>query len=80
MGVRFPSPALSPSQQLWPPPEAHTLTVDLYATATGAEWIDVIAAQAKSRALAAASGELVVGHHDWSGKHFRFADDRVTVV
>jgi hypothetical protein len=22
----------------------------------------------------------VVGHHDWSGKHFRFAQDAVTVV
>ena len=27
-----------------------------------------------------APAELVVGHHDWSGKHFRFADGRVTVV
>lgn len=63
--------------RLWPP-QAHSPVIDFEATAVGAEWIDAIAAKAK--ALASRPGELVVGHHDWSGKHFRFADDRVTVV
>jgi Phosphotransferase enzyme family len=62
---------------LWPR-ELHTPILDFEATAEGAEWIDAIAAKAKGRA--AAPGELVVGHHDWSGKHFRFASDRVTVI
>jgi hypothetical protein len=63
--------------RLWPR-ELHTPILDFEATAAGAQWIDAIAAKAKERA--AAAGELVVGHHDWSGKHFRFAGDRVTVV
>lgn len=67
--------------RLWPR-EADTPTVDLQATAAGAEWIDAIAAEAKARAraLPPPSGGLVVGHHDWSGKHFRFGEDGVTVV
>jgi Ser/Thr protein kinase RdoA (MazF antagonist) len=69
--------SLYESPQLWPR-AAHTPAVDLHATAAGAEWIDAIAARAK--ALAGRSGDVVVGHHDWSGKHVRFAEDRVTVV
>jgi hypothetical protein len=64
---------------LWPR-DAHTPTVDLHATAAGAEWIDAIATKAKAKAPASASVGLVVGHHDWSGKHFRFGQDGVTVV
>jgi hypothetical protein len=64
-------------RRLWPR-ELHTPILDFETTAAGAEWIDAIAAKAKERA--AAPGELVVGHHDWSGKHFRFAGDRVTVI
>jgi hypothetical protein len=63
--------------RLWPR-ELHTPILDFEATAEGAEWIDAIAAKAKERA--AGPGELVVGHHDWSGKHFRFAGDRVAVI
>jgi Phosphotransferase enzyme family len=63
--------------RLWPR-EAHSPIFDFDATAAGAEWIDAIAARAKP--LAARPGELFVGHHDWSGKHFRFAHERVTAV
>lgn len=62
---------------LWPR-EAHAPIFDFDATAAGAEWIDAIAARAKP--LAAKPGALLVGHSDWSGKHFRFEDDRVTAV
>jgi Phosphotransferase enzyme family len=64
------------SDELWP--EAHSPVFDFAATAAGAEWIDAIAVRAK--ALAAKPGELLVGHHDWSGKHFRFGGERVTAV
>jgi hypothetical protein len=40
----------------------HSPALDFEATAAGAEWIDAIAAKAKS--LAAEPGELVIGHHD----------------
>jgi hypothetical protein len=65
------------SDGVWPP-EAHAPIFDCQATDAGAEWIDAIAAQAKP--LAAAPGELLVGPSDWSGKHFRFAEQRITAV
>jgi hypothetical protein len=69
--------SLYPSDRLWPR-EAHAPIFDFAATAAGADWIDAIAARAKP--LAAQPGELLIGHHDWSGKHFRFEDERVTAV
>lgn len=69
--------SLYTSERLWPR-ELHTPILDFDASADGAAWIDAIAAKAKDRAMA--PGEPAVGHHDWSGKHFRFADDRLTVV
>lgn len=63
--------------RLWPA-ELHSPMLDFEATAQGARWIDDIAATAKARLVS--PGELVVGHHDWSGKHVRFAGDRVSVV
>ncbi len=62
---------------LWPR-GAHAPIFEFRATATGAEWIDAIAARAKP--LAAAPGEPLVGHCDWSGKHFRFSEGRITAV
>lgn len=62
---------------LWPR-MAHSPIFDLDATADGAQWIDRIAIKAKP--LAAMPGELIVGHHDWSGKHFRFIEDRISAV
>lgn len=69
--------SLYASDGLWPL-EAHAPIFDFDASASGAEWIDAIAAQAKS--IAAAPGEVRVGHSDWSGKHFRFAEQRITAV
>jgi hypothetical protein len=69
--------SLYDSKRLWPR-EAHAPIFDFDTTAAGAEWIDAIAARAKP--LAAMPAALVVGHHDWSGKHFRFAGDRITAI
>jgi hypothetical protein len=69
--------SLYASDTLWPR-EAHAPIFDFGATAAGAEWIDAIAAKAKARA--SATGERLVGHHDWSGKHFRFTGEHVAAV
>lgn len=65
--------------RLWPR-QAHSPIFDLVATAAGAEWIDDIAAKARIMARPSRPETPVVGHHDWSGKHFRFAGGRVTAV
>jgi hypothetical protein len=62
---------------LWPR-EAHAPIFASEAAASGAEWIDAIAPRAKP--LAAAPCAQFVGHTDWSGKHFRFADQRITAA
>ena len=61
------------SDKLWPVP--HNVLFDFEATRRGAEWIDEIADAAKQR-RDAHSGPLVIGHHDWVVKHFRF-DNRL---
>jgi len=66
-----------PAGRLWPT-EAHDPRIDLAGTAAGAEWIDALATRARPVATLAAA--RVLGHHDWSAKHFRFAGDRITVV
>jgi hypothetical protein len=58
-----------PDAPLWPVP--HNVLFDFEATAGGAEWIDEIAAAAKPLRDAGA-GRLVIGHGDWTVKHFRF--------
>jgi hypothetical protein len=52
---------------------------DFDATRQGAEWIDEIAAAAKARRDSRV-GELVIGHGDWSVKHFRFSALEPTVI
>jgi hypothetical protein len=66
-----------PDGPLWPVP--HNVLFDFEATAAGAEWIDEIAREAKPLRDAGA-GELVIGHGDWTVKHFRFAGLRPTIV
>ena len=66
-----------PTDRLWPS-EAHDPRLDLAGTAAGAEWIDAFAARVKPTATRDAPP--VLGHLDWSGKHFRFAEDRITAV
>jgi hypothetical protein len=62
---------------LWPEP--HSPIFDFAATAAGAGWIDELATRARER-LADPAGEPVVGHVDWSAKHFRFEGSNVRVV
>jgi hypothetical protein len=66
-----------PDAPLWPVP--HSVLFDFEATAGGAEWIDEIAAAAKP-VRDARVGRLVIGHGDWTVKHFRFDGLRPTVV
>jgi hypothetical protein len=66
-----------PSDRLWGKP--HSALFDFDATAAGAEWIDEIGWRAK-RLLARPAGREVVGHCDWSTKHFRFVGDEIRVV
>jgi hypothetical protein len=63
--------------RLWPTP--HNVLFDFEATAAGAEWIDEIARAAKGP-RDAHEGELVIGHGDWTVKHFRFDGLDPTVV
>jgi hypothetical protein len=66
-----------PPGNLWPTP--HDARFDFERTAAGAEWIDRIARGARER-LEVAAGQVVVGHADWSVKHFAFRGDRVAAV
>lgn len=81
--IRQPPPALAGGWtlfapgRLWPK-RAHAPIFDFQATAAGAEWIDTLAVEAKDAIDNA--GTLIAGHSDWSGKHFRFAHDRITAV
>ena len=78
-----PQPALARNfdlfagEGLWPD-RLHDPRFDFAGTAAGAEWIDQLAARA--RPLAASPGEPIAAHMDWSGEHFRFEGERVTVV
>jgi hypothetical protein len=66
-----------PHGPLWPTP--HNVLFDFETTAAGAEWIDEIAQGAKPLRDARV-GALVIGHGDWTVKHFRFDGLRPTVV
>jgi hypothetical protein len=63
--------------RLWPSP--HSVLFDFEATGAGAEWIDEIAQTAK-RLRDAHECELLIGHSDWTVKHFRFDNLAPTVV
>jgi hypothetical protein len=69
--------SLFDGDRLWPA-EAHAPIFDFDATGAGAEWIDALGAQAKTQITP--DGPLLAGHGDWSGKHFRFAQSRITAI
>jgi len=71
-GLRPRRQFLRPEGALWPKP--HNALFDFEATARGAEWIDEIAATART-ASQRGHGVEVVGHTDWSVKHLRFDDE-----
>jgi hypothetical protein len=64
------------AQRLWPTP--HDARFDFDRTARGAEWIDVLAVQAKAHL--AGCGKSVLGHCDWRAQNMRFAADKVVAV
>ena len=66
-----------PSGTLWPRP--HSPIFDFERTAAGAEWIDHLAAQARA-AVEQSSGELVIGHCDWSIQNCRFQSHAIAVI
>lgn len=66
---------LETTDSLWPMP--HSRMFDFEATREGTEWIDEIAGRAR---WAPSAGDVVVGHGDWSVKHFRFAGDEITAI
>jgi hypothetical protein len=65
---------LERTDAVWPQP--HSPIFDFEATRHGTEWIDEYAERARSRPV----GKLVIGHGDWSVKHFRFAGDEITAI
>jgi hypothetical protein len=69
--------SLFDDDRLWPA-HAHSPVFDFNATSAGAEWIDALGARAK--AAISHGGLRIAGHSDWSGKHFRFAEARITVI
>ena len=66
-----------PEGVIWPTP--HSKLFDFKATASGAEWIDEIAHWTQEIRLHGV-GQLVLGHTDWSVKHFRYVGERVHVI
>jgi len=69
--------SLLAGDRLWPA-DAHSTIFHFATTSAGAEWIDALGAKAK--AVTAPTGGAIAGHSDWSGKHFRFADDAITAI
>jgi hypothetical protein len=66
---------LETTAALWPTP--HSQLFDFEATRDGTEWIDELAVRAR---WVPAAGDTVVGHGDWSVKHFRFVGDEIAAV
>jgi len=62
-----------PAGRLWNDP--HNVLFDFERTSVGAEWIDAIAAEALG-VLLRHGAPTVLGHADWSAKHFRCASRR----
>ena len=62
---------------LWDEP--HSIRFDFDATASGAEWIDEAAREARKR-LDADSGPPVIGHFDWRVGNLGFSGSRITAI
>jgi Ser/Thr protein kinase RdoA (MazF antagonist) len=66
-----------PDRGQWPVP--HNALFDFEATSAGTECIHEISSKAR-KILDNPPGKMVVGHADWSAKHFRFEEGRVCVI
>ncbi|MFD1675249.1 hypothetical protein [Alicyclobacillus fodiniaquatilis] len=73
----LPCGRLFSSSTLYPVP--HNVLFDFDGTAKGAAWIDEIARKAKM-SIQDTKGEMVLGHTDWSLKHFRFKDSKIVMI
>ncbi|AZN42722.1 hypothetical protein [Paenibacillus albus] len=73
----FASGRFGASETLYPIP--HNDLFNFNRTAKGAEWIDAIAVKAKNT-VNRIKGRVVLGHLDWSLKHFRFSGNEVAMV
>lgn len=65
------------SRTLYPIP--HNVLFNFDETSNGAEWIDAIAENAK-KTVSNINGQIVLGHVDWSLKHFRFENNQVVMI
>src|SRR5215472_2441976 len=63
-----------PAAQIFPGP--HAPGFDFVASSAGADWIEDLAARARSRSNQA-KGEKVIGHFDWRIEHVRFDNNRI---
>lgn len=66
-----------PADRVFPRP--HSARFDFDATRDGAEWIEMLAAEARSR-RGEAAGERAVGHFDLRAEHLRFEGDRLVAT
>lgn len=67
-----------PPDTLYPIP--HSKMFDFEATSQGAEWIDALCRKARKTLAENSAGKLLLGHTDWSIKHFRYTGDSVHVI
>ncbi len=65
-----------PADRLYPTP--HSKLFDFDATASGAEWIDALANQAKAQSFD--PGPQRLAHGDWRCEHLRFLGGRITAT
>jgi hypothetical protein len=65
------------SETLYPIP--HNDLFDFSGTSKGAEWIDAVAENVK-KTVNNINGNIVLGHIDWSLKHFRFENKQVVMI
>jgi hypothetical protein len=59
--------------------EPHDVRFDFEGTASGAEWIDSLAALARSR-LEHPSSDVVIGHFDWRVENLAFQDNALVAI
>lgn len=71
------SPTRRDSQSLWPTP--HNALFDFDTRSSDTAWIEDLATKALS-VVSSFQGADVVGHADWSAKHFRFHEDAISAV
>lgn len=67
------------------PPDAlysipHSKMFNFETTSQGAEWIDALCREARKTLAENNAGKLLLGHTDWSIKHFRYIGDTAHII